>query len=106
MCSIPQIPWVLLFMEESGSPPPQRTNPIFATKPGGGVTNFTPDLEPPVILTQEMDERNAKLLQTLSEATDMLAKADEMQAQAEHVLRIGRCQFSVVETLMLAGCTG
>ena len=28
---------------------------------------------------QEVDERNAKLLQTLSEATDMLAKADEMQ---------------------------
>lgn len=27
-----------------------------------------------------MDERNSKLLQTLSEATDMLAKADEMQA--------------------------
>ncbi|CAL1126250.1 unnamed protein product, partial [Cladocopium goreaui] len=28
---------------------------------------------------EEVDERNAKLLQTLSEATDMLAKADEMQ---------------------------
>jgi len=27
-----------------------------------------------------VDERNSKLLQTLSEATDMLAKADEMQA--------------------------
>ena len=31
---------------------------------------------------QEVDERNAKLLQTLSEATDMLAKADEMQVPA------------------------
>ena len=27
-----------------------------------------------------MEERNAKLLQTLSDATDMLAEADEMQA--------------------------
>mmetsp|Transcript_45819 Transcript_45819/g.99828 ORF Transcript_45819/g.99828 Transcript_45819/m.99828 type:complete len:202 (-) Transcript_45819:124-729(-) len=32
-------------------------------------------------MTEEVDERNAKLLQTLSEATDMLAKADEMQVQ-------------------------
>eukprot|EP00438_Fugacium_kawagutii_P000329 Skav210730 [mRNA] locus=scaffold849:381322:383939:- [translate_table: standard] len=32
---------------------------------------------------QEVDERNAKLLQTLSEATDMLAKADEMQELSE-----------------------
>lgn len=32
-------------------------------------------------LWQEVDERNAKLLQTLSEATDMLAKADEMQVR-------------------------
>ncbi|CAJ1402384.1 unnamed protein product [Effrenium voratum] len=32
-------------------------------------------------VTEEMDERNAKLLQTLSEATDMLAKADEMQVE-------------------------
>jgi len=30
-------------------------------------------------MTEEVDERNSKLLQTLSEATDMLAKADEMQ---------------------------
>eukprot|EP00931_Biecheleriopsis_adriatica_P109751 TRINITY_DN83_c0_g1_i1.p1 TRINITY_DN83_c0_g1~~TRINITY_DN83_c0_g1_i1.p1 ORF type:complete len:223 (+),score=70.98 TRINITY_DN83_c0_g1_i1:49-669(+) len=30
-------------------------------------------------VTAEVDERNAKLLQTLSEATDMLTKADEMQ---------------------------
>ena len=28
----------------------------------------------------QVEERNAKLLQTLSEATDMLAEADEMQA--------------------------
>eukprot|EP00913_Durusdinium_trenchii_P033921 g31752.t1 len=34
-----------------------------------------------VLRAQEVDERNAKLLQTLSEATDMLAKADEMQVQ-------------------------
>ena len=39
------------------------------TAPSGSVQAF-----------QEVDERNAKLLQTLSEATDMLAKADEMQA--------------------------
>mmetsp|Transcript_48531 Transcript_48531/g.90949 ORF Transcript_48531/g.90949 Transcript_48531/m.90949 type:complete len:205 (-) Transcript_48531:125-739(-) len=32
-------------------------------------------------VSEEMDERNAKLLQTLSEATDMLAEADEMQVQ-------------------------
>merc|ERR1712014_372121 len=32
-------------------------------------------------VTAEVDERNAKLLQTLSEATDMLAKADEIQVQ-------------------------
>ena len=38
-----------------------------------------------------MDERNAKLLQTLSEATDMLAKADEMQARiADASLRRGK----------------
>ncbi|CAE7028337.1 atpF2 [Symbiodinium natans] len=30
---------------------------------------------------EEIEERNAKLLQTLSEATDMLAEADEMQVQ-------------------------
>merc|ERR1719415_190417 len=30
-------------------------------------------------VTNEMEERNAKLLQTLSEATDMLTKADEIQ---------------------------
>eukprot|EP00913_Durusdinium_trenchii_P033920 g31751.t1 len=32
-------------------------------------------------MTEEGGRRNAKLLQTLSEATDMLAKADEMQVQ-------------------------
>jgi len=32
-------------------------------------------------VTEEVDERNAKLLQTLSEATDMLSKADEIQVQ-------------------------
>ncbi|CAE7489437.1 atpF2 [Symbiodinium necroappetens] len=30
-------------------------------------------------VSEEMEERNAKLLQTLSDATDMLAEADEMQ---------------------------
>ena len=37
---------------------------------------------PPLKTNQEVDERNSKLLQTLSEATDMLAKADEMQVPA------------------------
>ncbi|CAE7230202.1 atpF2 [Symbiodinium natans] len=32
-------------------------------------------------VSEEVEERNAKLLQTLSEATDMLAEADEMQVQ-------------------------
>eukprot|EP00930_Biecheleria_cincta_P025804 TRINITY_DN1830_c0_g2_i1.p1 TRINITY_DN1830_c0_g2~~TRINITY_DN1830_c0_g2_i1.p1 ORF type:complete len:206 (+),score=60.15 TRINITY_DN1830_c0_g2_i1:44-661(+) len=32
-------------------------------------------------VTAEVDERNAKLLQTLSEATDMLSKADKIQVQ-------------------------
>ncbi|CAE7201075.1 atpF2 [Symbiodinium pilosum] len=32
-------------------------------------------------VSEEMEERNAKLLQTLSDATDMLAEADEMQVQ-------------------------
>eukprot|EP00930_Biecheleria_cincta_P039915 TRINITY_DN2738_c0_g1_i1.p1 TRINITY_DN2738_c0_g1~~TRINITY_DN2738_c0_g1_i1.p1 ORF type:complete len:236 (+),score=56.02 TRINITY_DN2738_c0_g1_i1:1-708(+) len=32
-------------------------------------------------VTAEVDERNAKLLQTLSEATDMLSKADEIQVK-------------------------
>ncbi|CAE7876461.1 atpF2 [Symbiodinium microadriaticum] len=32
-------------------------------------------------VSEEMEERNSKLLQTLSDATDMLAEADEMQVQ-------------------------
>eukprot|EP00930_Biecheleria_cincta_P026975 TRINITY_DN1894_c0_g1_i1.p1 TRINITY_DN1894_c0_g1~~TRINITY_DN1894_c0_g1_i1.p1 ORF type:complete len:210 (-),score=62.18 TRINITY_DN1894_c0_g1_i1:156-785(-) len=32
-------------------------------------------------VTAEVDERNAKLLQTLSEATDMLSKADQIQVK-------------------------
>ena len=31
----------------------------------------------------QVEERNAKLLQTLSEATDMLAEADEMQVPSQ-----------------------
>lgn len=42
------------------------------------LSELTPN-KATALSTQEVDERNAKLLQTLSEATDMLAKADEMQ---------------------------
>merc|ERR1719195_1289153 len=41
-------------------------------------------------VTQEMDERNAKLLQTLSEATDMLTKADEIQVAYTEEVRAAR----------------
>merc|ERR1719320_1448648 len=41
-------------------------------------------------VTQEMDERNAKLLQTLSEATDMLTKADEIQVAYTEEVREAR----------------
>ena len=37
-------------------------------------------------VSEEVEERNAKLLQTLSDATDMLAEADEMQATWQHVV--------------------
>lgn len=51
--------------------------------PTPSFTSFTTLLWNPLttqLNLQEVDERNSKLLQTLSEATDMLAKADEMQA--------------------------
>mmetsp|Transcript_91 Transcript_91/g.205 ORF Transcript_91/g.205 Transcript_91/m.205 type:complete len:213 (+) Transcript_91:77-715(+) len=41
-------------------------------------------------VTTEMDERNAKLLQTLSEATDMLANADEIQVAYTEKIRAAR----------------
>merc|ERR1719512_419654 len=41
-------------------------------------------------VTEEMDERNAKLLQTLSEATDMLTKADEIQVAYTEEVRQAR----------------
>merc|ERR1712187_250604 len=41
-------------------------------------------------VTSEMEERNSKLLQTLSEATDMLAKADEIQVEYTEQIRQAR----------------
>merc|ERR1712241_808083 len=41
-------------------------------------------------VTDEMEERNAKLLQTLSEATDMLTKADEIQVEYTEQIREAR----------------
>merc|ERR1719232_1965551 len=41
-------------------------------------------------VTQEMDERNAKLLQTLLEATRMLTKADEIQVAYTEEVREAR----------------
>merc|ERR1719495_1169739 len=41
-------------------------------------------------VTNEMEERNAKLLQTLSEATDMLTKADELQVEYTEQIRQAR----------------
>merc|ERR1719195_1344196 len=41
-------------------------------------------------VTDEMEERNAKLLQTLSEATDMLTKADEIQVEYTKKIREAR----------------
>merc|ERR1712241_387886 len=41
-------------------------------------------------VTNEMEERNAKLLQTLSEATDMLTKADEIQLEYTEQIRLAR----------------
>uniref|UniRef100_A0A7S1W896 Uncharacterized protein n=1 Tax=Alexandrium catenella TaxID=2925 RepID=A0A7S1W896_ALECA len=41
-------------------------------------------------VTSEMDDRNAKLLQTLSDATDMLTKADEIQVEYTEQIRAAR----------------
>uniref|UniRef100_A0A7S4WD91 Uncharacterized protein n=1 Tax=Alexandrium monilatum TaxID=311494 RepID=A0A7S4WD91_9DINO len=41
-------------------------------------------------VTTEMDDRNAKLLQTLSQATDMLTKADEIQVEYTEQIRVAR----------------
>merc|ERR1712187_24682 len=41
-------------------------------------------------VTNEMEERNAKLLQTLSEATDTLTKADEIQVQYTEQIKEAR----------------
>mmetsp|Transcript_47051 Transcript_47051/g.135995 ORF Transcript_47051/g.135995 Transcript_47051/m.135995 type:complete len:213 (-) Transcript_47051:222-860(-) len=41
-------------------------------------------------VTSDMDDRNAKLLQTLSEATDMLTKADEIQVEYTEQIRVAR----------------
>jgi len=41
-------------------------------------------------VTTEMDDRNAKLLQTLSEATDMLTKADTIQVEYTEQIRQAR----------------
>eukprot|EP00403_Amphidinium_massartii_P026003 CAMPEP_0178401662 /NCGR_PEP_ID=MMETSP0689_2-20121128/16420_1 /TAXON_ID=160604 /ORGANISM="Amphidinium massartii, Strain CS-259" /LENGTH=205 /DNA_ID=CAMNT_0020022495 /DNA_START=62 /DNA_END=679 /DNA_ORIENTATION=+ len=38
-------------------------------------------------VAEEVEERNAKLLQTLSEATDMLSKADEIQVEYTEKIR-------------------
>merc|ERR1719436_817693 len=45
-------------------------------------------------VTTEIDDRNAKLLQTLSEATDMLTKADEMQVEYTEKIRDARAKAS------------
>merc|ERR1719401_2163047 len=41
-------------------------------------------------VTNEMEERNAKLLQTLSEATDTLTKADEIQVEYTEQIKQAR----------------
>merc|ERR1712061_133586 len=41
-------------------------------------------------VTDEMEERNAKLLQTLSEATDTLTKADEIQVEYTEQIKVAR----------------
>merc|ERR1711972_546902 len=41
-------------------------------------------------VTAEVDDRNAKLLKTLSEATDMLSKADEIQVEYTEQIREAR----------------
>merc|ERR1719198_1171373 len=41
-------------------------------------------------VTEEMEDRDAKLLKTLSDATDMLAKADEIQVTYTEQIREAR----------------
>merc|ERR1712060_907589 len=41
-------------------------------------------------VSEEMEDRNKKLLQTLSEATDMLSKADEIQVEYTEQIRVAR----------------
>merc|ERR1719343_1490247 len=41
-------------------------------------------------VSAEVDDRNAKLLKTLSEATDMLSKADEIQVEYTEQIREAR----------------
>merc|ERR1712151_1290297 len=45
-------------------------------------------------VTAEVDDRNAKLLKTLSEATDMLSKADEIQVEYTEQIREARAEAS------------
>merc|ERR1719382_1803456 len=45
-------------------------------------------------VTAEVDDRNAKLLKTLSEATDMLSKADEIQVEYTEQIREARAKAS------------
>ncbi|CAE8652144.1 unnamed protein product [Polarella glacialis] len=45
-------------------------------------------------VTEEVDERNSKLLQTLSQATDMLSKADAMQVEYTAKIRATRDKAS------------
>merc|ERR1719401_2358079 len=41
-------------------------------------------------VSSEMEDRNKKLLQTLSEATDMLSKADGIQVEYTEQIRLAR----------------
>merc|ERR1712151_1346589 len=41
-------------------------------------------------VTAEVDDRNAKLLKTLSEASDTLSKADEIQVEYTEQIRVAR----------------
>merc|ERR1711879_831110 len=46
-------------------------------------------------VSEEMEDRNKKLLQTLSEATDMLSKADEIQVEYTEQIRVARERASM-----------
>merc|ERR1711972_576628 len=45
-------------------------------------------------VTAEDDDRNAKLLKTLSEATDTLSRADEIQVEYTEQIRVAREEAS------------